>query len=131
MRIVILIFLLVSSFSYAEEPTREKGISVYALPMRVAKLSNKPWGFEVKYAPYLKKETGIPYLQTIEQLLEYINKQDLAVIQNGLWVVTTNPSAYSEQELTLQNKIKTILPNKNIPLYWVRGSELKNGFTRY
>jgi len=127
----IIISLIFASATYADEPSREKGISVYALPQRVATIANKPWGFEVKYAPYLKEESGIPYLQTAEQVLAYIKKQSPDVIQNGLWVVTTNPSAYSAEELALQEQVKKVLPQKSIPLFWARGSELNKGFTRY
>ena len=40
--------------SYADEPQREKGISLHALPKRVADLSGQPWGLQVSYASYLK-----------------------------------------------------------------------------
>jgi len=39
--------------------------------------------------------------------------------------------AYSEEELEFQEQIKTALPIENIPLFWVRGAELDNGFIRY
>ncbi len=83
------------------------------------------------YAAYLKPEPGQPFLQSISDVLEYIKKQDLSVIKNGLWVVTTHPMAYSEEELEFQEQIKTALPKENIPLFWVRGAELDKGFTRY
>ncbi|MBV1881027.1 MAG: hypothetical protein KUG82_05300 [Pseudomonadales bacterium] len=121
---------LVAGVSAQEIPsTREKGISVHALPKRVAKISGKPWGFEVSYAPYLKVE--LPYLQSIEDVLAYIGKQDKSVIDSGFWVVTSNPSAYDQQELDLHKQVKEVLPKKGIPLYWARGSELPNGFKRY
>ncbi|MBT3045308.1 MAG: hypothetical protein AB2659_14670 [Candidatus Thiodiazotropha sp.] len=132
-RLITIIIVLVLSFSvsFAGEPERNKGISVHALPKRVAKISGSPWGFQVSYAPYLKAEPGQPYLQTLEDVLTYVKKQDKSVIENGLWVVTTNPSSYSEEEIELQNLIKSELPKHNIPLFWVRGTELSNGFTRY
>ena len=127
--IILSVFTLTTA--YAQSPQRAKGISVHALPKRVAEISGKPWGLEVSYAPYLKPEPGIPYLQSIQDVLTYINKQDPSVIKNGFWVVTTNPAAYSKEELEFQEEIKRILPEQNIPLFWARGSELKNGFTRY
>ena len=130
--ISLIIFLaLVSPLSYAGEPERDKGISVHALPKRVADLSGKPWGFQVRYGEHLKPEPGQPYLQSLSDVLEYVNKQEQTVIDNGLWVVTTHPSSYSDSEKELQNKVKAELPKNNIPLYWVRGSQLKSGFKRY
>ena len=130
--LIILFILLISTISFAEEPVRSKGISVHALPKRVAKISGTPWGLEVSYAPYLKPEPGQPYLQSINDILEFVKKQYPSVIKNGLWVVTTNPSAYSPEELEFQKQIKEELPKHNIPLFWARGSELKTkGFRRY
>jgi hypothetical protein len=126
----IICLLLVFPVS-AAEPERDKGISVHALPKRVADISGKPWGFQVAYASYLKPEPGQPYLQSVKDVLEYINKQDPSVIKNGLWVVTTHPSSYSDSEKEFQDNVKSELPKHNIPLYWARGSELYNGFKRY
>ncbi len=128
--LIILSFFFASSV-YAESPDRSKGISVHALPQRIAKISGKPWGLEVAYAPHLKPEPGQPFLQSISDVLNYINKQNPDVIANGLWVVTTNPVAYSAEEIEFQKQIKEILPKQNIPLFWARGSELDKGFTRY
>ena len=122
---------MISPAAYAGEPQRDKGISVHALPKRVADLSGQPWGLQVTYAPYLKPEPGQPYLQSVEDVLEYVEKQDKSVIENGFWVVTTNPSAYSEQETNFLGKLKVELPKHNILLFWARGSELPNGFKRY
>lgn len=129
--ISLIICLLFACPVYAAEPERDKGISVHALPKRVADMTGKPWGFQVAYAPYLKPEPGQPYLQSVKDLLEYISKQDPSVIENGLWVVTTHPSSYSDKEREFHNSVKSELPKHNIPLYWVRGSELENGFKRY
>lgn len=129
--ICITIVLLFVTPVYAEEPVRSKGISVHALPKRVADISGKPWGLEVSYAPYLKPEPGQPFLQSINDVLEYIKKQNPTVIRNGFWVVTTHPMAYSEEELELQKQIKEVLPKENIPLFWARGAEIEEGFKRY
>ncbi|MES9925251.1 MAG: hypothetical protein ABW152_14250 [Candidatus Thiodiazotropha endolucinida] len=127
-----LIFIaLIISVAHAAEPDRNKGISVHALPKRVAKLSGAPWGFQVSYAPYLKPEPGQPFLQSLDDVLAYVKKQDESVIENGLWVITTHPASYSKEEIELQNKVKQTLPEHKIPLFWARGSELENGFKRY
>ena len=134
MKKLVSIFILISftiSLAHAVEPERNKGISVHALPKRVAKLSGAPWGFQVSYAPYLKPEPGQPFLQSLEDVLAYVKKQDKIVIENGLWVVTTHPASYSKEEIEFQNKVKKELPNHKIPFFWARGSELPNGFKRY
>lgn len=128
---LLLLALVFGPATYAGEPQRDKGISVHALPKRVADLSGQPWGLEVTYAPYLKPEPGQPYLQSVDDVLAYVKKQDKPVIENGLWVVTTHPSSYSEQETMFLDKLKVEIPKHNIPLFWARGSELSNGFKRY
>ncbi|MEW8291520.1 MAG: hypothetical protein AB2672_13410 [Candidatus Thiodiazotropha endolucinida] len=129
--ITLLIFLAIANSAIAGEPQREKGISAHALPKRVADISGQPWGLQVSYAPYLKSEPGQPYLQSVKDVLAYVEKQEKSVVENGLWVVTTHPSAYSEQETKFFEKLKMELPKHNIPLFRARGSELKNGFKSY
>ena len=129
--ILLLLCFIITPASYAGEPQRDKGISVHALPKRVADLAGQPWGLGVTYAPYLKPEPGQPYLQSVEEVLEYVEKQDKSVIENGLWVVTTHPSAYSELETEFLEKLKQEIPKHDIPLFWARGSELPNGFKQY
>ena len=134
MRVLTSLLLLCFVFATAAQaaaPERDKGISVHALPKRIAKLTGQPWGLQVSYAPYLKPEPGQPYLQSVKDVLTYVEKQDKSVIKNGLWVVTTNPAAYSKQEIEFFNKLKVELPKHHIPLFWARGSELPNGFKRY
>ncbi len=130
-RLLIIALLGLVQVSHAAEPQRDKGISVHALPKRVADISGQPWGLQVSYAPYLKPEPGQPYLQSVDEVLAYIRKQDKSVIENGFWVVTTNPAAYSKQEIELQEKLKIELPKNHIPLFLARGSELEKGFKRY
>ncbi len=127
----ILITILFASAVHAIEPQRNRGISAHALPKRVADISGKPWGLEVAFAPYLKPEPGIPFLQSIQDVLGYVNKQDRSVIENGFWVVTTHPDAYSEAETEFYEQLKIELPKNNIPLFWTRASKLKDGFKRY
>ena len=129
--IFVSLSIMVAANIEAAEPVREQGISVHALPKRVAKLSGTPWGFEVSYAPYLKPEPAKPYLQSVEDVLSYVRKQDPSVIANGFWVVTSHPAAYDSEETELQQAIKEVLPKEGIALFWVRGAELENGFTRY
>jgi hypothetical protein len=64
-------------------PDRAKGISMHMLPKRVADLGGKPWGFTVDYASHLRPESAQPVLQTTEQFLKYVRKQDPSVQENG------------------------------------------------
>lgn len=126
-----LIVVAAVSGSRADEPSREEGISAHALPKRIAALRGTQWGLEISQAPNLQPEQQQPYLQTTDEVLKYIARQDKSVRDNGLWVVTTHPSAYSDEETRFYDEIKAVLPEKGIPLFWARGSELKNGFVRY
>jgi len=64
-------------------------------------------------------------------MLSFIRKQDSEVQQNGLWIVTTNPDAYSEAEKTLLEHLKSMCRQEGIPLFICRASELPNGWTRF
>jgi hypothetical protein len=126
--------LAFTSISLANEilPDRSKGISVHMLPKRVAALDTKmKWGFMVSHTAYLKSETEKQILQTTNEFLTYVRKQDQTVQENGVWIVITNPSAYSQEELTLLEDIKALCKKEKITLFVARGSQLPNGWVRY
>ncbi|MGA3135121.1 MAG: hypothetical protein ABSC88_03915 [Terracidiphilus sp.] len=110
---------------------RSQGISVHMLPKRVADIGGMAWGFTVDNSPRLKAESQRPVIQTVADLLSFIRKQDSAVQENGLWIVTTHPDAYSEAEKTLLENVKTMCRREGIPLFICRASELPNGWSRY
>lgn len=110
------------------EPNREKGISMHMLPERVAKISGQKGGFTVNYAPYLKPEKKEPLLRTAEEFKAFVKKQDYEVKANGVWIVTTNPSAYSEIEKALLEDVSTSLRESEAPIFVCRGSELPDGW---
>lgn len=128
--ILFFLFVLVSSVA-AVAPERSKGISIHMLPKRVADLSAQKWGLVVSYADYLKPEKTQPVLQSTAELLTFVRKQDKNVQENGVWIVTTHPDAYSEQEKMLLEDIKVLCRKEHIPLFIVRGSQLPNGWQRY
>jgi len=64
-------------------------------------------------------------------MLSFIRKQDAGVQGNGLWIVTTNPDAYSEAEKTLLENVKSMCRQEKIPLFICRASELPNGWARF
>jgi len=130
--LAILFALCICSASLAEAvPERAKGISMHMLPKRVADLSGKKWGLTVNYASHLKPETAQPVLQTPEEFLSYVHKQESSVQENGVWIVTTHPDAYSGPEKALLEDIKALCRREHIPLFVARGSELPNGWKRY
>jgi hypothetical protein len=110
---------------------RSQGVSVHMLPKRVADIGGMAWGFTVDYSPRLKAESQPVVIQTVADLLAYIRKQDVGVQVNGLWIVVTNPDAYSEEEKTLLENVKFMCRRERIPLFICRGSELPNGWKRF
>jgi hypothetical protein len=85
----------------------------------------------VDYSPRLKAESQQPDIHTVADLLLYVRKQDAVVQENGLWIVTTHPDAYSEEETKLLGQVKSLCRKKKIPLFICRASELPNGWKRF
>jgi hypothetical protein len=114
----------------ATAQARSEGVSVHMLPKRVADLGGKPWGFTVDYSPKLISEDQQTVIQTVAQVLSYIRKQDAGVQENGLWIVITDPDAYSDEEKTLLEDVKSMCRREKIPLFICRASQLPNGWLR-
>lgn len=127
---VVLIGVLASS-AQAADPERNKGISVHMLPSRVAQLSGKSGGFIVSYGSHLKPEVGQPALTSVAELAQFVDQQEQDVQHNGLWIVTTHPSAYSEAEKQLLEDVKAWCRKDKVPLFIARGSQLPDGWERY
>lgn len=126
--LVVSAVLVVLPTATAQE--RSQGVSVNMLPKRVADLGGKPWGFTVDYSPRLKPEPQSPVIQTAAELISYLRKQSPQVQENGIWIVTTSPEAYSEEEKTLLEDVKSMCRSENIPLFICRASKLPNGWMR-
>jgi hypothetical protein len=131
--LAVFLVLFFTSVTLAIEtlPERTKGISMHMLPKRVANLGGQKWGFVVSYAEYLKPEQEKPILQNTKEFLVYVRKQDKEVQENGVWIVITNPTAYSKEELNLLEDIKALCIKEKIILFVARGSQLPNGWIRY
>jgi hypothetical protein len=125
---VVLSAILVMPAASAQD--RSQGVSIHMLPKRVADIGGKPWGFTVDYSPRLRLESKRPVIQTVAAVLSYIRKQDASVQENGLWIVTTDPDAYSEEEKSLLEDVKTMCLREKIPLFICRASQLPNGWSR-
>jgi len=94
---------------------------MHMLPKGVADLGGERWGLHVDYAAYLKPESSQPVIQTTEEFLSYVHKQDAAVQKNGVWIVVTNPDAYSATEKALLDDIKSLSAREKIVLFVCRG----------
>jgi len=101
------------------------------LPKRVADEMSRPWGLTVDYSPTLQPEPEQPVFQTAEELRQFFRKQSTLVQENGIWIVTTHPDAYSEAEKQLLESVKSLCVAQHIPLFIVRASALPNGWKRY
>jgi hypothetical protein len=79
---------------------RSKGISVHMLPKRVADLGGAPWGFSVSMVG-TKRVASPPVIQTATDLLAFCRGQEPSVQENGIWIVVTDPDAFSQPEKDL------------------------------
>ena len=100
------------------------------LPERVAVMMHKSGGFTVSYRSYLKGEKDPPVLRDAKELFAYISKQDKEVQADGVWIITTHPDAYTDEEKQKLQEVKDLLLKNNIPLFMCRGSELPNGWRK-
>jgi hypothetical protein len=126
--VVLSTSLLIIPTATAQE--RSQGVSVHMLPKRVADIGGKPWGFSVDYSQRLKPEPQRPVIQTVDEIRSYVRKQAPGVQGNGLWIVTTNPDAYSEDEKLLLEDVKSMCRREKIPLFICRASQSPNGCLR-
>ena len=104
---------------------------MHMLPKGVAELAKAKWGLTIRPSDKLTPDAGALTLQTTKEFLDFVQKQDPSVIENGVWIVTTNPDAYTEMEKKfLSDVIAACIANK-IPLFVARAAELPNGWKHY
>lgn len=124
----LICFLCVSSVIYAE-PNRENGLSVHFAPKSASEaLGAGKNGFMVSQTKNLQPASERPVFDTPEKLIEYFLNQPKEIRENGLWIVTTNPKAYSADEMKSTEALKDLCRQKNIPLFFCRGMDLPNGW---
>jgi hypothetical protein len=121
----IFCLLLTVRLCLAQEPDRSKGLSVHMLPDRVAHIGGSSGGFVVRG---LDGKEAI-YSDAI-QLVAFFQTLSVSTKENGIWVVTTSPSAYSEIERANLKTLVALCDEKKIPIFTCRGSELPNGWKR-
>ena len=125
---LLLILFCASSILYAE-PKRESGLSVHFVPKSAPEvLGASKNGFMVSQSQDLKLPSERPIFETPEKLIEYFLAQPQETQDNGLWVVATNPKAYSEEEMNSTEMLKSMCRQKNIPLFFCRAMLLPDGW---
>jgi len=128
MSIFVLILLCFNPIVGAQ-PTRENGLSVHVVPKSAPQvLGATKGGFMISQSRAPALPPLRPVLDTPEQLVEYFLRQRQEIQENGLWVVVTNPKAYSEEEIKSTEMLKKLCREKNIPLFFCRAMALPNGW---
>lgn len=136
MRLLVLLTFLVSvGCGHAADPDRSKGLSAHFLPKRVAeadKSKRLQWGFLASTAQIMGRAVrDRPVFQSVLEFIAYYKKLDAEMQRNGIWVVITNPAAYSPEETAMLEELKRQCKAQGIPLFVARGSELPNGWQRH
>ncbi len=129
--LIVVLQVATASVPAVESPDRAKGVSLHMLPKRVADLSHGAWGFVVAPASHLTPIPDHHVLQSASALLSFARKQAAPVQRNGIWIVTTDPAAYSPTETRLLESVKALCIKERIPLFIARGSQLPDGWVRY
>jgi hypothetical protein len=112
--------VVVATCAAADEPERASGLSVHMLPERVAQIDGHSGGFTVASQTY----------SDATQLVAYFRTLPAATQKNGIWVVTTSPSAYSPGEREKLRSLAAQCQQQKIPVFTCRGSELPGGWKR-
>jgi hypothetical protein len=119
-QIIATCLILATTLVAFAQPERDKGLSLHMLPDRVAKISNQTGGFTVSTtAP--KRE--IPAMDANKTLEYFLGLPD-AVQKNGIWIVYSHPSSYSEKEKTELKNLINECKKKSIPIFTCRAAEL-------
>lgn len=120
-RILTLCIIFATALSAFAKPERDKGLSLHMLPDRIAKMDNEKGGFTVS-SPAPRKE--MPAMDA-KQILEYFQHLPASVKENGIWIVYTHPSSYSDPEKEQLKKLVDKSREKGIPIFTCRAMELK------
>ena len=105
-------------------PLREKGLVVHFGPKEVVGGISERFMYSVGLNGE-KKSVDVP-----TDLIAVFLKQDKTVQENGIWVVVTNPDAYSAEEKEMISSLEDLCKQKNIILFKARGMDLPGGWKR-
>ena len=121
-QILTVCFIFATTLSSFAQPERDKGLSLHMLPDRVARISNTKGGFTVS-APTPKEE--IPAMDD-KKVMDYFQQLPEQVKKNGIWVVYTHPSSYSDKEKKQLKELVEESKKQTISIFTCRASELNN-----
>jgi len=122
--------LFASTLVWSEEMTREKGLSLHMIPKRVASLAGQRWGLACSHSRGQGYGLSDKTFQSAEELLKYFKSLPRSVRENGIWIVTTHPDAYEDDEKQVLEDVKKACIQQKIPLFTCRGSALPDGWKR-
>jgi hypothetical protein len=111
----------------AGTPSREGGLSVHFQPERIGKMKGETGGFDVSPQKATKERKLVA---TAAELMTFVKTLPPDLQNNGIWVVTTHPAAYSESELKQLEALADLCKAAKVPLFVARASELPNGWQR-
>jgi hypothetical protein len=123
----VFVLLLAVPLVAAAEPSRQGGLSVHMLPDHVAALDHTHGGFTV--TDPVSSQPGDTFAEP-KELLDYFQHLPATVQQNGIWVVPTHPTAYSESERAKLKTLVTLCAEKKILVFTCRASGLPGGWNR-
>ena len=128
--IPILVAILLAHLVLYAAPIRNKGLSVYLAPKSAPEIFGVDKGGFVAVILDKKQNQLREKLVFVkpEQLVEFFLKQPQEMQKNGLWIVTTNPKSYSDEEMESTEILKKMCREKNIVLFFCRGMWLPNGW---
>ncbi len=128
---IALAFCFLAGSWAGAEPVRKNGMSVHAIPQRVAEQDTTHkvhWGYLVSLPGDMRSPLKHPAFQTAESLVDYWRQQPRTVQENGIWVVFTHPTAYNDGEKAEWMRLKKICLDEKIPLFVTRARNLPNGW---
>lgn len=134
--LLLLVLIFAIGFVKAAEPNRSKGLSAHFLPKRVTEANPSKefskWGFITTIAESANRPVKErPTFQSVSALIAYYKQLDNETQRNGIWIVITNPHAYSSEENTMMEELKLQCKIQHIPLFIGRGRDLPDGWQRY
>jgi hypothetical protein len=122
---IILFLLFTIALANGGEIKRDAGFSVYMLPERVGALSGKHGGFVATDPETHQAREPISEPQKLITCFEQLSPD---VQRNGMWIIITDPDAYSESEHTRLKNLLALCLQKNIAVFTCRAADLPNGW---
>lgn len=127
--LILLVFLVFLNGLLFGAPRREYGVSAHLAPGKEPRIFGvEKAGFVVSVANKNLPPTERPFFAEPENLVDFFLQQTAEIKENGIWVVTTDPDAYSESEFEKIEILKRLCSEKKIVLFFCRGRFLPDGW---